>query len=59
MTNLSKLFFIVLVTVIFSSANARDVTGVTVSWAPHYGTELENEGALSVITKEAFQTRRS
>ena len=50
-----KLLFILLSTIIFTSANARDVTGVTVSWAPHYGTELENQGALSVITREAFK----
>ena len=40
----------------FSSiAVSRDVTGVTVDWAPHYGKELKDGGALTVITKEAFR----
>ena len=34
---------------------ARDLSGVTVEWAPHYGSELSDGGALTVITKEAFK----
>ena len=37
------------------SAQGREISGVTVNWAPHYGSEVEDGGALSVITKEAFR----
>lgn len=38
-------------------SHARTVTGVTVEWAPHYGSSLEDGGALTVITKEAFRRK--
>lgn len=34
---------------------ARDLTGVTVEWAPHYGTAMPDGGALTAITKAAFE----
>ncbi|MEM7196164.1 MAG: transporter substrate-binding domain-containing protein [Pseudomonadota bacterium] len=36
-------------------SHARDVNGETVNWAPHYGAEVEDGGALTVITKEALR----
>ena len=46
---------IILLTGLSVPASARDLTGVTVEWAPHYGSELDQGGALTVITKEAFR----
>ena len=40
---------------IIFAAQGREITGVTVNWAPHYGSEVEDGGALTVITKEAFR----
>ena len=34
---------------------ARNITGVTVEWAPHYGSSMPDGGALTVIVKEAFR----
>lgn len=34
---------------------ARTVSGVTVNWAPHYGVEMPDGGALTQITKAAFE----
>ena len=38
-----------------SGIHARDLTGVTVEWAPHYGTAMPDGGAMTVITKAAFE----
>lgn len=37
------------------TAFSRTVTGVTVSWAPHYGPDMPDDGALTQITKAAFE----
>jgi polar amino acid transport system substrate-binding protein len=37
------------------TVEARNLSGVTVEWAPHYGSTLKDGGALTVITKEAFR----
>ena len=40
----------------FSSVSlARNITGVTVEWAPHYGSTMPDGGAVTVIVKEAFR----
>jgi polar amino acid transport system substrate-binding protein len=36
-------------------ASARELTGVTVEWAPHYGSVMPDGGAMTQITKAAFQ----
>ena len=46
--------FVLTFSIIFT-AHGRDITGVTVNWAPHYGAEVRDGGALTVITKEAFR----
>ena len=37
------------------TAFSRNLTGVTVSWAPHYGPDMPDDGALTQITKAAFE----
>ncbi len=58
MIKLNKIYALLLAPIVFglfiNPLSARDLTGVTVEWAPHYGSALEDGGALTVITKEAF-----
>ncbi len=48
-----------LIIFIFSSCltmiNAKELTMVTVDWAPYYGSEMSNNGVITVIVKTAFQ----
>ncbi len=53
-----KIFSIVIALVFFTVSPltlARTVTGVTLNWAPHYGTAMPDGGALTQITKAAFE----
>ena len=36
------------------SAFSRNISGLTVPWAPHYGPDMPDDGALTQITKAAF-----
>lgn len=38
-----------------SKLAAREISMVTNDWAPFFGSELENDGAVTVIVKAAFQ----
>ncbi|MFT5112058.1 MAG: polar amino acid transport system substrate-binding protein [Parasphingorhabdus sp.] len=58
--NLIKVFALTLLTstlFVSSYSYARNITGVTTEWAPHYGSVLEDGGALTVITREAFKRK--
>ena len=53
-----KLFSIVIALAFFTLSPltlARTVTGVTLNWAPHYGVAMPDDGALTQITKAAFE----
>lgn len=41
--------------VISSSAHARDISMLTVEWAPHYGSELPEKGLTTALVKAAFK----
>lgn len=55
---LRKLYSIGLIFMIcqlWISAEARDISMVTVDWSPYYGGEMEDDGVITVIVKKAFQ----
>ncbi len=39
----------------FATLNAKELSMVTVDWAPYYGSEMTDNGVISVIVKTAFQ----
>ena len=41
--------------VMSSTAQARDISMLTVEWAPHYGSELPEKGLTTAIVKAAFK----
>ena len=41
--------------VMTSTAQARDISMLTVEWAPHYGSELPEKGLTTAIVKAAFK----
>ena len=53
----NKLFTALLVTltVMMSTAQARDISMLTVEWAPHYGAALPENGLTTAIVKAAFR----
>ena len=54
---ISKLPAILLLSVVAlaSSAQAREISMLTVEWAPHYGSELPEKGLTTAIVKAAFK----
>ena len=40
---------------IASTANAREVTGVTVDWEPYYGKKLKEGGMITKLVTKAFE----
>ena len=56
-----KRLALVLVTLVFTIAlptisQARQITMVTVDWAPHYGKDLPENGLTTALVKAAFKT---
>lgn len=41
--------------ILVGSAQARDISMLTVEWAPHYGSELPEQGLTTAIVKAAFK----
>ena len=41
--------------ILAGSVQARDISMLTVEWAPHYGSELPEQGLTSAIVKAAFK----
>ncbi|WP_028863815.1 substrate-binding periplasmic protein [Psychromonas aquimarina] len=39
----------------FATLNAKELSMVTVDWAPFYGSEMPDNGVITVIVKAAFQ----
>jgi polar amino acid transport system substrate-binding protein len=48
-------FCILLLAILAGSAQARDISMLTVEWAPHYGSELPEQGLTTAIVKAAFR----
>ena len=46
---------LVTLTVTSSTAVARDISMLTVEWAPHYGSELPEQGLTTALVKAAFR----
>lgn len=40
---------------VLGSSHGRDVSMVTVDWAPYYGGELPDDGVITVLVKKAFE----
>ena len=49
------LLAILLVFTLVPAAQAREISMLTVEWAPHYGSELPEEGLTTAIVKAAFR----
>jgi polar amino acid transport system substrate-binding protein len=55
---MKKALFILLIyfmSVFETGLMARDISMVTVDWEPYYGSNLKNQGVMTVIVKEAFK----
>ena len=50
-----SLLAILLAFVLVPTAQAREISMLTVEWAPHYGSELPEEGLTTAIVKAAFR----
>ena len=50
-----SLLSILLAIVLVPSVQAREISMLTVEWAPHYGSELPEEGLTTAIVKAAFR----
>jgi len=52
-----KLIQVVIIFLVFTShqAIARNITMVSVDWAPHYGSELPENGLTTALVKAAFE----
>jgi ABC-type amino acid transport substrate-binding protein len=46
---------ILLLAILAGSVQARDISMLTVEWAPHYGSELPEQGLTTAIVKAAFK----
>ncbi|MDH3633344.1 MAG: transporter substrate-binding domain-containing protein [Gammaproteobacteria bacterium] len=55
MLNKKSLLSILLAFVLVPSVQAREISMLTVEWAPHYGSELPEEGLTTAIVKAAFR----
>jgi len=55
MFNKKSLLSILLAFVLVPSVQAREISMLTVEWAPHYGSELPEEGLTTAIVKAAFR----
>ena len=55
MLSKKSLLSILLAFVLLPSVQAREVSMLTVEWAPHYGSELPEEGLTTAIVKAAFR----
>lgn len=55
MFNKKLLITILLAFVLVPSVQAREISMLTVEWAPHYGSELPEEGLTTAIVKAAFR----
>lgn len=51
-----RAILILAVVILASTAQARDISMLTVEWAPHYGSELPEKGLTTAIVKAAFKT---
>jgi len=48
-------FSILLLAILAGGAQARDISMLTVEWAPHYGSELPEQGLTTAIVRAAFR----
>ncbi|MDH3631822.1 MAG: transporter substrate-binding domain-containing protein [Gammaproteobacteria bacterium] len=55
MLSKKSLLSILLAFVLLPSVQAREISMLTVEWAPHYGSELPEEGLTTAIVKAAFR----
>ena len=55
MLNKKSLLSILLAFVLVPSLQAREISMLTVEWAPHYGSELPEQGLTTAIVKAAFR----
>ncbi len=51
----SSLLALLLLAVSSNAAHSRDISMLTVEWAPHYGSELPEQGLTTAIVKAAFK----
>ena len=54
MLKLTRLSILCLLATLSISAQARDISMVTVNWQPYYGDGLDNGGVLTELTQTAF-----
>ncbi len=50
-----RAILILTVVILAGTAQARDISMLTVEWAPHYGSELPEKGLTTAIVKAAFK----
>ena len=55
MLSKKSLLSILLAFALLPSVQAREISMLTVEWAPHYGSELPEEGLTTAIVKAAFR----
>ena len=51
----SSLLALLLLGLACTAPQARDISMLTVEWAPHYGSELPEQGLTTAIVKAAFK----